>query len=230
MDQPSTRRSTQLCSIKMFISRISLQSLESVWSQDWPWTWRELASAAMHYWYWKFFPLKASCELPQVWPESRSVLQSEWQDMEGPASVQWSWYWQFELLNLFAWTQGDSIGPWWLSLLLARYLRDYMRFTHKQAMLVFKQSRKTAVKNAVDQALVDISEQIVKAYCDTCCVCSESNPQNKQPKKGAKKPIESSQYRDRFQGDLIDMRSNPGSHRCIWHHNEMDPCIEGSFG
>lgn len=64
-----------------------------------------------------------------------------------------------------------------------------------------------AVKNAVDRACLDIPERVVKAFRETCRVCSEANPRNKKKSKGAKKPIDSSQFRDRFQGDLIDMRS-----------------------
>ncbi len=48
--------------------------------------------------------------------------------------------------------------------------------------------------------------ELVKIYCKNCYVCMEKQlivP----PRKGAKKPIMSSEFRDHFQVDLIDMRT-----------------------
>lgn len=48
--------------------------------------------------------------------------------------------------------------------------------------------------------------ELCKIYCENCYICHEKTPVI-EPKKGAKKPIISSEFRDRFQVDLIDMRT-----------------------
>jgi hypothetical protein len=48
--------------------------------------------------------------------------------------------------------------------------------------------------------------ELCKLFCLDCFVCHERHP-NVQPTKGAKKPILSSEFRDRIQVDLIDMRA-----------------------
>jgi hypothetical protein len=48
--------------------------------------------------------------------------------------------------------------------------------------------------------------ELVKIYCENCYVCMEKQP-TVSPRKDAKKPILSSEFRDRFQVDLIDMRT-----------------------
>ena len=53
-----------------------------------------------------------------------------------------------------------------------------------------------------------ITQDMVRIYCRTCHVCMEKNP-TIQTHVGAKKPIYSSAWRDRFQVDLIDMRKFP---------------------
>ena len=53
-----------------------------------------------------------------------------------------------------------------------------------------------------------ITQDMVRIYCRTCHVCMEKNP-TIQPHVGAKKPIYSSAWCDRFQVDLIDMRKFP---------------------
>lgn len=50
------------------------------------------------------------------------------------------------------------------------------------------------------------TQQLVKIFCQGCFICLEKQP-TIRPHKGAKKPIISSNFRDRFQVDLIDMRS-----------------------
>jgi hypothetical protein len=48
--------------------------------------------------------------------------------------------------------------------------------------------------------------ELCKIYCENCYVCMEKQP-TVPPRKGAKKPIISSEFCDRFQVDLIDMRT-----------------------
>ena len=48
--------------------------------------------------------------------------------------------------------------------------------------------------------------ELCKLFCLDCFVCHERHP-NVPPTKGAKKPILSSEFRDRIQVDLIDMRA-----------------------
>jgi hypothetical protein len=48
--------------------------------------------------------------------------------------------------------------------------------------------------------------ELCKIYCENCYVCMEKQP-TVPPRKGAKKPIISSEFRDQFQVDLIDMRT-----------------------
>ena len=54
----------------------------------------------------------------------------------------------------------------------------------------------------------NITQQMVRAYCKTCHICMEKNPVI-TGFKGAKKPIMSHSWRDRFQIDLIDLRKFP---------------------
>ena len=51
----------------------------------------------------------------------------------------------------------------------------------------------------------NITQKMVRVFCQTCSVCMEKNPIIKASK-GARKPILSHAWRDRFQVDLIDMR------------------------
>ena len=50
------------------------------------------------------------------------------------------------------------------------------------------------------------TEDLVKLFVSDCSVCHQKNS-GIQKKKGARKPIISSEFRDRFQVDLIDMRT-----------------------
>jgi hypothetical protein len=50
------------------------------------------------------------------------------------------------------------------------------------------------------------TEDIVKVLVDDCTICHQKNS-GIAKKKGARKPIISSEFRDRFQVDLIDMRT-----------------------
>ncbi len=66
---------------------------------------------------------------------------------------------------------------------------------------------------AVDKTLAGIKPahyspmyELVKIYCKNCYVCMEKQP-TVPPRKGAKKPIMSSEFCDCFQVDLIDMRT-----------------------
>jgi hypothetical protein len=58
----------------------------------------------------------------------------------------------------------------------------------------------------VHEKYYNISEKQVNAFVATCETCNHKNPVLKQFK-GAKKPILSENFRDRFQVDLIDMRA-----------------------
>jgi hypothetical protein len=49
----------------------------------------------------------------------------------------------------------------------------------------------------------NVSQALVKHYCETCPASMKKNPIT-QPAKGSRKPIRSRRYRDRFQIDLID--------------------------
>jgi hypothetical protein len=51
----------------------------------------------------------------------------------------------------------------------------------------------------------NVSQPLVKIYCETCYTCAQKNPVTK-PQKGSRKPIISRSFRQRFQIDLIDMR------------------------
>ena len=51
----------------------------------------------------------------------------------------------------------------------------------------------------------NVTQALVKIYCSTCLHCNASQPVI-APQKGAKKPILSHEFRDRFQVDLVDMR------------------------
>ena len=58
---------------------------------------------------------------------------------------------------------------------------------------------------AVSEKYYSVSQTQVVAFCRTCRTCLERQPAIK-PHTGAKKPIHSTNWRDRFQVDLIDMR------------------------
>ena len=51
----------------------------------------------------------------------------------------------------------------------------------------------------------NVTQHLVKVYCETCRICNGKQP-TIGPQKGAKRPILSKEFRDRFQVDLIDMR------------------------
>ena len=51
----------------------------------------------------------------------------------------------------------------------------------------------------------NVTQALVKTFIGSCFHCHQKQPSIK-PLKGAKKPIVSSEFRDRFQVDLIDMR------------------------
>jgi transposase InsO family protein len=61
---------------------------------------------------------------------------------------------------------------------------------------------------AMNQHFHNVSEREVKQFLALCPVCSKENPQIPKTK-GAKKPILSTQFRDRFQIDLIDYGKHP---------------------
>ncbi len=63
----------------------------------------------------------------------------------------------------------------------------------------------TCVK--VQEKYYNITEKQVNEFVATCETCNHANPVAKK-QKGAKKPILSENFRDRFQVDLIDMRSS----------------------
>jgi hypothetical protein len=60
---------------------------------------------------------------------------------------------------------------------------------------------------ACQPAFYNPTYELCKIYCENCYhICHEKTPVI-EPKKGAKKPIISSEFHDRFQVDLIDIRS-----------------------
>ena len=65
------------------------------------------------------------------------------------------------------------------------------------------------VKGAVSNAKLYITTDTIKKFRQTCQNCCETNPPKMPTHDGAKKPIESSCFRYRFQIDLIDMREQP---------------------
>ncbi len=52
----------------------------------------------------------------------------------------------------------------------------------------------------------NVTQALVKIFIESCFHCHQKQPSIK-PLKGAKKPIVSSEFHDRFQVDLIDMRN-----------------------
>ena len=65
-----------------------------------------------------------------------------------------------------------------------------------------------ATKNEATKLYWNITEELCKLFVKTCPECSHEPPPVKKMI-GAKNPIYSGQFRDRFQADLIDYRSNP---------------------
>ena len=55
------------------------------------------------------------------------------------------------------------------------------------------------------QKYYNVTEKLVRIYCETCHVCMKKNPVTRNIK-GSIKPIRSWKFRDRFQIDLIDFR------------------------
>lgn len=62
--------------------------------------------------------------------------------------------------------------------------------------------------NQLKLQYANISESICQTFVETCPVCQQV-PSKKPAHKGAKNPISSLHFRDRFQVDLIDFRSDP---------------------
>ena len=63
--------------------------------------------------------------------------------------------------------------------------------------------------NKIKQSYVNVSEKLVKTYIDKFCpTCNHDFPKQK-PQVGCHKPINSFQYRDRAQADLVDFRQDP---------------------
>ena len=60
--------------------------------------------------------------------------------------------------------------------------------------------------DACMEAYYSPTQKLVRIFCQDCFVCLEKQPRV-QAHKGAKQPIISSNFRDRFQVDLIDMRT-----------------------
>ena len=65
-----------------------------------------------------------------------------------------------------------------------------------------------ATKNEATKLYWNVTEDLCKLFVQTCPECSHEAPRLKKLI-GAKNPIYSGQFRDRFQADLIDYRSNP---------------------
>jgi hypothetical protein len=60
--------------------------------------------------------------------------------------------------------------------------------------------------DACTESYYSPTQKLVRIFCQDCFVCLERQPRVQQHK-GAKQPIISSNFRDRFQVDLIDMRT-----------------------
>jgi len=65
-----------------------------------------------------------------------------------------------------------------------------------------------ATYSVVNANYYNITQEMVSTFISNCSVCIRKNMARKNLP-GAKKPIHSSSFRDRFQVDLIDMRNNP---------------------
>lgn len=65
--------------------------------------------------------------------------------------------------------------------------------------------RQEATLVACKPKYYSVTQHLVKIYCECCYTCMKKNP-TIPPRKGAKNPILSCAFRDRFQVDLIDMR------------------------
>ena len=77
--------------------------------------------------------------------------------------------------------------------------------------------------NKCKQSYYNITYLQVKLFISTCNTCASGKPRIKVLK-GAKKPILSEAFRDRFQIDLIDMTKKGKEHlRC---HDEMVACAQ----
>ena len=68
-----------------------------------------------------------------------------------------------------------------------------------------------ATKNEATKLYWNVMEDLCKLFVKTCPECCHESPQTKKMA-GAKNPIYSGQFGDRFQADLIDYRSNPKSY------------------
>ncbi len=65
--------------------------------------------------------------------------------------------------------------------------------------------KRTPTWYAVKRAYYNVSQDQVQTFCNLCPVCIGENPTARR-QVGAKKPILSSEFRDRFQVDLVDFR------------------------
>ena len=66
--------------------------------------------------------------------------------------------------------------------------------------------KRAATWNECRKKYYNVTQELVNAYIDLCPVCNQQQPII-QARRGAAKPIVSHQFRDRFQVDLIDMRT-----------------------
>jgi len=60
----------------------------------------------------------------------------------------------------------------------------------------------------VKKTVINVTKDMCRIFVRLCAVCNTQNPKIKALR-GADNPIDSDRYRDRFQVDLIDMRSKP---------------------
>lgn len=109
---------------------------------------------------------------------------------------------QYRLLRLFqrpTWNE-----PKWLICVPQLKVFDAIRECHD----VISHLRQNQTSVRVHETYFNVTEKQVTAFVELCEVCNHQNPVTKT-EKGAKKPILSENFRDRFQVDLIDMRSRP---------------------
>ena len=65
------------------------------------------------------------------------------------------------------------------------------------------------VHGLISQTYYSITKKVVQTFIDICPICNGQCPKKSHKAKGAKKPIESESFRNRFQFDLVDYRQRP---------------------
>ena len=81
---------------------------------------------------------------------------------------------------------------------------DIISMHHEQ----YGHRKARGMHNDLKKKYANISEVCLKLFVETCPVCNEES-KNRKKHKGARSPISSSHFRDRFQVDLIDYQKDP---------------------